>query len=182
MSYEYLSLYLCEYHEIYSSNINPSFKRDGNVAASKVFALPETTADRDFASSIMEASWRAIARARTPWARTLRAPTRSYAGKPDIYERVRRGLWKEQPPGQKDPYSWEERHRTVTGQLEAAQPPDVETAASNELDTAPSNVEDAPIDDTRLTPIGGPEGWWEAEWDQRHVYAGYVASTSTSSV
>jgi hypothetical protein len=95
-------------------------------------------------------------------------------------ERFRRRLWKTEPPGQKDPYSFEERDalRAAEEAERAARENAVEDVGSPTASVPDSGSEPYVPATTwdGLEQIGGPTGWWEDAWDQVNRFEGSVVT------
>lgn len=89
-------------------------------------------------------------------------------------ERIRRRLWKTEPPGPEDPYS----HEKWDAQ-KAAKAAD-RRAKENAIVTNPTGQDSAGehyVEATTwdgLEQIGGATGWWEEAWDRMNQFEGCV--------
>lgn len=83
-----------------------------------------------------------------------------------LTERIRRRLWKTEPPGQKDPYNVDEGNALRTEDEQA-----IEDDKSKQDSQAEHYVEATTWDG--LERIGGPTGWWEEAWDKVNQFEGW---------
>jgi hypothetical protein len=116
-----------------------------------------------------------------PPVRTSVRPYASSGGRENSFsERFRRRLWKTEPPGQKDPYSFEERDalRAAAEAKPAARENAVEEIGSPTA-SIPASESEPYVPATTwdgLEQIGGPTGWWEEAWDQVNRFEGSVVT------
>lgn len=90
-------------------------------------------------------------------------------------ERLRRRLWKTDPPGPKDPYSsekWDARKAAKEANRIAKE--DATATNPTGQDFAGEQYEPATTWDG-LEQIGGATGWWEEAWDRANQFDGCVS-------
>lgn len=84
-------------------------------------------------------------------------------------EKLRRMIWKQDPPGPADPYARQSiTHQTKSLIKKSAVDSNVSQASSVQSEYIPASSWDG------LEQIGGATGWWEEAWDRDHQFEGYI--------
>ena len=136
-----------------------------------------TPFNRSFSSYICpQCRHQVIAVARQARASHPALPSRRYASSESndetFTERLRRKMWKGEPPGLKDPYNVSEPDPTRAAQeakLRAEEKGIVDDTTEDNLEAGsyvPADTWDG------LEQIGGAAGWWEEAWDQVNQFEG----------
>jgi hypothetical protein len=87
-------------------------------------------------------------------------------------------MWEGEPPGQKDPYSFEERD-ALRAEEEAkweAKEKAIAKAEAKKIARSPELSEPyvPATSGDGLEQVGGATGWWEEAWDQENHFEGCV--------
>lgn len=88
-----------------------------------------------------------------------------------LTERIRRSLWKTEPPGQKDPYNPNEADALRAHEASRAEEEKASRDDPTKLDSEAGQYVQANTWDG-LERIGGPTGWWEEAWDKVNNFEG----------
>lgn len=117
------------------------------------------------------------ARISPPVCTSFRRYASSGGNENSITERIRRKIWKSEPPGQKDPYDPNEVDALRAHEASRAEEEKVDRDEPTKLiSQAGQYVEATTLDG--LERIGGPTGWWEEAWDKVNKFDGWDFSTT----
>ena len=88
-----------------------------------------------------------------------------------LTERIRKRLWRTEPPGQKDPYNINEADALQADEASRAEEEKANRDDLTKLDSEAGQYVQATTWDG-LERIGGPSGWWEEAWDKVNKFEG----------